>query len=219
MEGAALLPKFKSLLWLQIELVARLDVVQIVGVVQRLKQSLVAGVADALAVGDAVGSLVLDNLMRQDRIAGSTNGRSLGRGQQQLAAGQDMILDGRDICTTVLPDAPVKIFLTASPEERARRRGKEMREKGHEEPFEAVLAQVRANPGVEKGEYCLAVDISMLPPVEAPAQRPEAAAFMLARMLDGAALREAAAQAAQAGYARNEIYRAKLRISEMFEEE
>ena len=82
-----------------------------------------------------------------------------------------------------------------------------------------VLAQLRANPGVEKGEYCLAVDISMLPPVEAPAQRPEAAAFMLARMLDGAALREAAAQAAQAGYARNEIYRAKLRISEMFEEE
>ncbi len=64
--------------------------------------------------------------------------------QQQLAAGQDMILDGRDICTTVLPDAPVKIFLTASPEERARRRWKEMREKGQEEPFEAVLAQVRA---------------------------------------------------------------------------
>ena len=64
--------------------------------------------------------------------------------QQQLAAGQDMILDGRDICTTVLPDAPVKIFLAASPEERARRRWKEMREKGQEEPFEAVLAQVRA---------------------------------------------------------------------------
>ena len=64
--------------------------------------------------------------------------------QQELAAGQDMILDGRDICTTVLPTAPVKIFLTASAEERARRRWKEMQEKGQEEPFEKVLEQVIA---------------------------------------------------------------------------
>ena len=64
--------------------------------------------------------------------------------QQELAAGQDMILDGRDICTTVLPAAPVKIFLTASAEERARRRWKEMQEKGQEEPFEKVLEQVIA---------------------------------------------------------------------------
>ena len=82
----------------------------------------------------------------------------------------------------------------------------------------AVLAELRANPGVEKGEYCLAVDISMLPPVEAPVQRPEAAAFMLTRILEGEDLRQAAAAAADAGYARNEVYRAKLRISEMFEE-
>ena len=81
-----------------------------------------------------------------------------------------------------------------------------------------VLAQLRANPGVEKGEYCLAVDISMLPPMDAPVERPAAAAFMLARMLDGDDVRRAADAAAQAGYARNEIYRAKLRISEMFEE-
>ena len=81
-----------------------------------------------------------------------------------------------------------------------------------------VLAQLKANPGVEKGEYCLAADISMLPPVETPAQRPEAAAFMLARMLDGAELREAAEAAADAGYPRNEIYRAKLKIADLFEE-
>ena len=64
------------------------------------------------------------------------------RKQQELAAGQDMLLDGRDICTTVLPNAPVKIFLTASSEERARRRWKEMREKGMPDTYEEVLRQV-----------------------------------------------------------------------------
>ncbi|MBQ9210076.1 MAG: (d)CMP kinase [Clostridia bacterium] len=64
--------------------------------------------------------------------------------QQQLAAAQDMIVDGRDICTTVLPQAPLKIYLTASSEERARRRWKEMQEKGEPDTFEEVLAQVIA---------------------------------------------------------------------------
>ena len=81
-----------------------------------------------------------------------------------------------------------------------------------------VLAALEANPSVEKGEYCLAVDISMLPSAEAPTPRVEAAAFMLARILDGATIREAAEDAAGAGYPRNEVYRAKLRIEEMFEE-
>ena len=64
--------------------------------------------------------------------------------QQRLAAETDMLVDGRDICTTVLPDAPVKIFLTAAQEERARRRYLEMKEKGQEEPFEKVLADLKA---------------------------------------------------------------------------
>lgn len=63
--------------------------------------------------------------------------------QQKLASEQDMVLDGRDICTTVLPDAPVKIYLTASAEERAKRRWKEMKEKGAAESYENVLAQVK----------------------------------------------------------------------------
>ncbi len=86
-------------------------------------------------------------------------------------------------------------------------------------PAPEVLAALRANPSVEKGEYCLAVDISMLPPVEPSAPRPEAAAFMLARMLDGASIREAADAAAEAGYPRNEVYRARLKIEDMFEDE
>ena len=50
--------------------------------------------------------------------------------QQRLAAETDMLVDGRDICTTVLPNATAKIFLTAAQEERARRRYQEMKEKG-----------------------------------------------------------------------------------------
>lgn len=64
--------------------------------------------------------------------------------QQQLAAETDMLVDGRDICTTVLPDATAKIFLTAAQEERARRRFLEMKEKGQEEPFEKVLEELKA---------------------------------------------------------------------------
>ena len=82
-----------------------------------------------------------------------------------------------------------------------------------------VLAELRANPGVEKGEYCLAADISMLPPAEAPAQKSPPEAWMLSRLLDGASLSEAAREAQAAGYGRNEVYRAKLRISDMFQAE
>ena len=63
--------------------------------------------------------------------------------QQQLAAETDMLVDGRDICTTVLPNATAKIFLTAAQEERARRRFLEMKEKGQEEPFETVLEELK----------------------------------------------------------------------------
>ena len=52
-------------------------------------------------------------------------------------------MDGRDIGTVVLPDATVKIFLTASPEARATRRWKEYQQKGVEVSYEEVLADVR----------------------------------------------------------------------------
>ena len=64
--------------------------------------------------------------------------------QQQLAAETDMLVDGRDICTTVLPNATAKIFLTAAQEERARRRYLELKEKGMEEPYERVLEELKA---------------------------------------------------------------------------
>lgn len=64
--------------------------------------------------------------------------------QQALAKEQPMLLDGRDIGTVVLPDATVKVFLTAAPEARANRRMLQLREKGDETPFEEILKEVNA---------------------------------------------------------------------------
>lgn len=62
--------------------------------------------------------------------------------QRDIAEQNDVVMDGRDIGTVVLPHAQVKIFLTASLEERARRRWKELLEKGSAN-FDTVLADVK----------------------------------------------------------------------------
>ncbi len=62
--------------------------------------------------------------------------------QRGIAAENDIIMDGRDIGTVVLPNAQVKLFLTADAEERARRRFKELQEKGDPSTFEEVLADI-----------------------------------------------------------------------------
>ena len=80
-----------------------------------------------------------------------------------------------------------------------------------------VLEALRANPNVEKGEYCLVIDLSSLPPLDKPAAQIDAAQFVLGRMLDGAPLAEAVNAAREAGYPRNELYRARLRIAELLE--
>ena len=63
--------------------------------------------------------------------------------QREMAEKHNVIMDGRDIGTVVLPDATVKIFLTASPEARATRRWKEYQAKGIDTPYEEVLADVK----------------------------------------------------------------------------
>ena len=63
--------------------------------------------------------------------------------QRQLARSSNVIMDGRDIGTVVLPDANVKIFLTASPEARAQRRMLELEQRGTPEPFAAVLKDIQ----------------------------------------------------------------------------
>ena len=62
--------------------------------------------------------------------------------QRDLAYAQDSILDGRDIGTVVLPAADVKIYLTADPKERARRRWQEQKARGIDDSYDKVLAEV-----------------------------------------------------------------------------
>lgn len=59
--------------------------------------------------------------------------------QRDIAKKNNCLMDGRDIGTVVLPNAQVKIFLTADPEERAMRRYKELKEKGSDVKYEDVL--------------------------------------------------------------------------------
>jgi len=63
--------------------------------------------------------------------------------QRRLAREHDVIMDGRDIGTVILPDAQVKIFLHADVEDRARRRFEELRERGTPQPYEEVLRDMR----------------------------------------------------------------------------
>ena len=62
--------------------------------------------------------------------------------QRQLAREHSVIMDGRDIGTVVLPDAEVKVFLTASAEERARRRMLELQQRGTPESYEDILRAI-----------------------------------------------------------------------------
>ena len=64
--------------------------------------------------------------------------------QRKIAEGHSVVMDGRDIGTKVLPNATLKIYLTASVEERARRRCLELEQKGMPEPYEKVLEEMKA---------------------------------------------------------------------------
>lgn len=63
--------------------------------------------------------------------------------QRRLAREHCVVMDGRDIGTVVLPDAELKIFLTAAVEERARRRERELIARGTPQPYDAVLEEMR----------------------------------------------------------------------------
>ena len=65
----------------------------------------------------------------------------LQRGQRQYGS---LVVEGRDVGSVVFPDAPLKFFMTASPEARARRRCLELQRRGEPVPFEDVLSQICA---------------------------------------------------------------------------
>jgi cytidylate kinase len=71
---------------------------------------------------------------------------------QQQAMGQEggIVMDGRDIGTTVFPDAELKIFVTASAEIRAERRYKELQEKGEKADFDEILANVKERDHIDQ---------------------------------------------------------------------
>lgn len=62
--------------------------------------------------------------------------------QRSIASEQSVIMDGRDIGTVILPEADLKLFLTATPEERAKRRFEQLSEKGQHIPYEKVLSDM-----------------------------------------------------------------------------
>ena len=87
--------------------------------------------------------------------------------QQGIASRQNVIMDGRDIATVVLPDADVAVFLTADVEDRAKRRYDELIAKGEQVSFEDVLQDMkirdhndstRANSPLKQAENAILVN-------------------------------------------------------------
>ena len=72
--------------------------------------------------------------------------------QRKLAEGKNVIMEGRDICTYVFPNADVKIYLDASISERAKRRYKENQEKGIEMTYEEVYESIRKRDENDKAK-------------------------------------------------------------------
>ncbi|HQJ91057.1 MAG TPA: (d)CMP kinase, partial [Paludibacteraceae bacterium] len=70
--------------------------------------------------------------------------------QQGYSKDRGVVMDGRDIGTVVFPDAELKIFLTASPEIRAQRRYDELKQKGQEESYEAILDNVKKRDYIDQ---------------------------------------------------------------------
>lgn len=104
-----------------------------------------AGEQHVLLMGEDVSRAIRENEV--SRAASSVSAVPevrvlLVRRQQEMAREQSVVMDGRDIGTHVLPDATLKIYLTAAPEERARRRERELAEKGRPVPYQQLLEEI-----------------------------------------------------------------------------
>ena len=80
--------------------------------------------------------------------------------QRRMAEGKDVIVEGRDICTVVFPNADVKIYLDADVEERARRRFKENTETGIECTYEEVLESIKKRDENDKNKAMGALKVA-----------------------------------------------------------
>ncbi|MBR5230501.1 MAG: (d)CMP kinase [Firmicutes bacterium] len=96
--------------------------------------------------GEIVSGLIRTPEVSMAASACSAHGfvrEKLVKAQQKMGESKSVIMDGRDICEVVFPEAKHKYFVTATDEERARRRYKELLEKGEETTFEETLAAIR----------------------------------------------------------------------------
>ena len=116
--------------------------------------------ADALAACDFPDTLLDDPALRYESTGGLASRvsihpavrRALFQRQVEFANQPGgAVLDGRDIGTVIAPHADAKLFVTASPEERARRRHAEMRARGVDVTYDAVLADVHARDARDTG--------------------------------------------------------------------
>lgn len=109
--------------------------------------------------------------------------------QRQLAREHSVIMDGRDIGTVVLPEAELKIFLTADVAERARRRHLELAQRGTPEPFEKVLEEMKQRDEQDRSRAVAplkqAADAILLDTTELDFAGSEAALLQLAEEILG----------------------------------
>ena len=98
-------------------------------------------IVDGIDITDAIRTQEISNAV--SIVAKSASVRTaLVHKQRQLSAGKGIVMDGRDIGTVVLPDAELKIFLTASADERARRRFNELKERGTQVDYAALKKEI-----------------------------------------------------------------------------
>lgn len=106
----------------------------------------VDGVQQVLLNGENVSGLIrteeVGNMASSSSVDKDVRAKLLDL-QRNLAKVNDVVMDGRDIGTNILPNADVKVYLTASVEERATRRFKELTEKGQECDFEKIKADIK----------------------------------------------------------------------------
>ncbi|MBQ4650260.1 MAG: (d)CMP kinase [Firmicutes bacterium] len=101
---------------------------------------------DIILDGEVVSGLIRTPEVSMAASACSAHGfvrEKLVKAQQKMGESKSVIMDGRDICEVVFPHAEYKYYVTATDEERARRRYKELLEKGEETTFEETLAAIR----------------------------------------------------------------------------
>ena len=97
---------------------------------------------DGEEVTDAIRTPEAGNMASAAAVVSGVR-RALVSQQKRMGETGGVVMEGRDIGTVVLPAADLKIFLTASPEERAKRRCLELEEKGAPQPYEQVLAEIK----------------------------------------------------------------------------